>query len=70
MVDLVELVVVVVVVVGRKIDYDDEMKNNVMGNKDLLNVDQDLLEMVDNSFFNYNRLIRDRTLEKRSLPNT
>jgi len=36
--------------VGRKIDYDDEMKNIVMENRDLMEDDQDLLEMVDNFF--------------------
>jgi hypothetical protein len=45
------LVVLVVVDVGRKIDYDDEMKNIVMESSDLMEDDQDLLEMVDNFFY-------------------
>jgi len=40
-----------VVDVGRKIDYDDEMKNIVMESSDLMEDDQDLLEMVDNFFY-------------------
>jgi hypothetical protein len=43
-------VVVVLVDVGRKIDYDDEMENIVMENRDLMEDDQDLVEMVDNFF--------------------
>ncbi len=42
--------VVVLVDVGRKIDYDDEMENIVMENRDLMEDDQDLVEMVDNFF--------------------
>jgi hypothetical protein len=37
--------------VGRKIDYDDEMKNIVMVNINLIEDDQDLLEMVDNFLY-------------------
>jgi hypothetical protein len=37
--------------VGRKIDYDDEMKNIVMVNINLIEDDQDLLEMVDNCLY-------------------
>lgn len=44
-----DLVVPVVVDVERKIDYDDEMKNIEMENKNLMEDDPDLLEMIDKS---------------------
>ncbi len=47
---MVDFLVLILIDVGRKIDYDDEMKNIVMENRDLMEYDQDLLEMFDNSF--------------------
>ncbi len=41
----------VVVDVERRMDLDDEMKNIGMRNRKLMEDDQDLLEMVDNRFF-------------------
>ncbi len=48
---MMDLVVLVVGVgVARTIDYDDEMKNIGMENRDLVEDDQDLLEMIDNFY--------------------
>jgi hypothetical protein len=47
---MVDLVVPLVVDVGRKIDYDDERRNTVMESMDLMGDNQDLLGMIDNSF--------------------
>ena len=44
---MVHLLMVVEVDFGRKIDYDDEMRSIVMLNRDAMENDQDLFDMVD-----------------------
>jgi hypothetical protein len=49
-------VVLLVVDVGRKMDFDDGMKNNGMENRNSMDDVQDLLEMVDNPFFIFHQI--------------
>jgi hypothetical protein len=49
--------VAVVVDVGRKMDFDDGMKNIEMLNRNSRADDQDLLEIVGNAFFIHHKLI-------------